>query len=423
LQRGLAAALLCATAVSLAASAEDALNSNDKPVNADTNPEDRFKKKTDHSEGNFVPVVGGSTDIGIGGGYFANFARLSEGFDPYLWDIESAGLITFKSGDSGIVVPYADVYAKLTIPRLFGHPIRLEVRPSFTSEQTIHYYGLGNASPSTFPVGTKDTYQEYGRTHPQFDVDLRFKLADHYSGRLGARYIRNYIALNQDSKLVDDMNNGSAEVQSLLHNPGTHNVILLKTGLAWDTRDNEASTYSGAFDTVDLRVSPGGGGPFPYKYGEATLNLRAFVPLRTPWITLAGRLVGSALFGNVPFYELSRFDDTYALGGTGGVRGIPAGRFSGKAKVLGNIELRNELVAFHALGKPLVFGIVGFLDAGRVWTDWGSQSALDGTGLGLHWGTGVGLRLQSGSAFVLRADIAYSPDGPFGGYFSAGQLF
>jgi outer membrane translocation and assembly module TamA len=106
------------------------------------------------------------------------------------------------------------------------------------------------------------------------------------------------------------------------------------------------------------------------------------------------------------------------------VRGVPAGLFWGKAKLFGNVELRAEVLEFHAFGNALLFGLVAFLDAGRLWADFSAQPALDGDGLGLHYGAGGGLRLQSGSAFVLRADVAWSPDArPIGGYFSAGQLF
>jgi hypothetical protein len=36
----------------------------------------------------------------------------------------------------------------------------------------------------------------------------------------------------------------------------------------------------------------------------------------------------------------------------------------------------------------------------------------------------LGLRVQKGKAFVVRADVAWSPDArPIGGYFTAGQLF
>jgi outer membrane protein assembly factor BamA len=162
----------------------------------------------------------------------------------------------------------------------------------------------------------------------------------------------------------------------------------------------------------------------PYRYAQATADVRFYIPLWMPRIILAARAAGDVLYGAPPFYELARFEDTYAIGGLNGVRGVPAQRYYGKVKALGNVELRTELVSFHALGKPLIFGIVGFLDGGRVWADTRPQPELDGRGIGLKYGVGGGLRLQSGSAFVIRADVAWSPDAtPVGGYFAAGQMF
>jgi len=184
------------------------------------------------------------------------------------------------------------------------------------------------------------------------------------------------------------------------------------------------STHEGSYETLDLRLSPGGIEPLPHRYGQAMAAIRVFIPIWKPRITLALRAVGDWLFGAPPFYELSRFDTTYALGGQNGVRGIPAQRYSGKIKAFGNIELRTEIVSFHAFGKPFGFGMVAFLDGGRVWTDVEPHPELDGVRVGLKYGVGGGLRLRSGSAFVLRADIAWSPDAmPVGGYFSAGEMF
>ncbi len=201
-------------------------------------------------------------------------------------------------------------------------------------------------------------------------------------------------------------------------------MVLFKYGLQVDTRDNETSSHSGTFDSFDVKLSPGGTQAFPYRYGEATVNLRAFVPLGTPRVTLAARVVGDWMFGNVPFYELARFDDTYALGGTTGVRGVPAQRYYGKLKAFGNLELRLEVATFRALGKSLTLGVVPFFDAGRLWADTNAHPDLDGRGLGLKYGAGGGLRVQSGSSFVIRLDVAGSPDAtPVSGYFSAGQMF
>jgi len=75
--------------------------------------------------------------------------------------------------------------------------------------------------------------------------------------------------------------------------------------------------------------------------------------------------------------------------------------------------------------KALVLGLAAFLDGGRSWTELGrAHPELDGTGLGLKYGVGGGLRLQEGRTFLLRLDLAWSPDArPLGAYFAAGQIF
>lgn len=415
---------------STAAFAVDPLNSNnrtdDKPPPITAPPDSSHPDdEPAHNEVNIVPVAGGSTDLGFGGGYFAGIARVKKGVVPYLWNIDSSGLITFKySARAGFTSPYQDLYLRLTVPRLFGSPLRLEIRPSYTWE-SIDYFGMGNAS-SRKAADDNDNpeYSKYKRGHPQFDVDVRTRIVDHLAGRVGFRYIYNAIRVDQDSQLAEDQRSGSAEVKRLIGDTESHSVALFKYGLQFDTRDNETSTHSGTFDTLDLKLSPGGTGAFPYRYGEATVNLRGFVPLGTPRVTLAARVVGDWMFGNVPFYELARFDDTFALGGTTGVRGVPAQRYYGKRKLLGNVELRLEVATFRALGKSLTLGVVPFFDAGRLWADSNAQPELDGRGWGLKYGYGGGLRLQSGSSFVIRLDVAASPDAsPVSGYFSAGQMF
>jgi hemolysin activation/secretion protein len=107
------------------------------------------------------------------------------------------------------------------------------------------------------------------------------------------------------------------------------------------------------------------------------------------------------------------------------VRGVPAQRYYGKVKVFGNLEAIGELLPFTVKDKPFILGAAVFLDAGRTWTELGqSNPQLDGTGLGLKYGVGAGLRLQQGRTMLLRFDVAWSPDAnPIGAYFSAGEIF
>jgi outer membrane protein assembly factor BamA len=201
-------------------------------------------------------------------------------------------------------------------------------------------------------------------------------------------------------------------------------VALFIYGLQVDTRDSEVTPHSGTFDEAKIKWSPGGGNDsLPFRYGEASLNVREYIPIG-PRVTLAGRIVGDLLFGDPPFVELPRFEDTYAVGGVNGVRGVPQERYYGKVKIFGNVEVRARLFDFRFLSKPMSIGVEAFFDGGRVWADTGWHPELDGTGVELKYGVGGGVRLTSGSAFVLRADAAWSPDArPIGAYVAAGEMF
>lgn len=384
--------------------------------------------KTAKTEVTALPLFGGDSDIGLGGGFLLSVARVDPKYAPYRWAIDSTGLITFKSAPSGGVdVPYQDYVVKLTLPHLVKDRLRLELRGSFNWLSSVKYYGLGNASRLDPPLSDLPSprYYQFERIDPSLRATLRVAVASGLSFIVGAMYTHNWIEAPPDGKLANDMRSGSPAVKALLGGTAPHGVLKLEYGVLFDRRDNEVSTKRGVFHQATVRLSPGGPGLFlPYRFGEANVTVRFFVPLGTPRVVLAFRGVVDLLFGDVPFYELALFEDTNAIGGVNGVRGVPAQRYYGKAKVLGNLEVRTDIVDFKLFKKPYKLGVVGFFDAGRVWTDYEPHPELDGTGFGLKYGVGGGVRLQSGESFVLRVDVAWSPDAlPIGAYFGAGQLF
>jgi hypothetical protein len=405
--------------------ADDPLNSSAQPRrDSDSN------KPGPHNEFNLVPAAGGTTDIGVGGGYFTGVTRVAEGAVPYIWDLESAGFVTFaRAQDGGLIVPYQDVYVDFTVPRFLGQPLRLEMRPEYSWETRLNYYGLGNGSTTAGPPAAGMKYSTYGRLHPYIPVDIRWRIVDHVAGHAGVAFEQSWLQVASDSKLAIDQRTGTPEVKRLLGSFSPHGVATLTYGAQWDNRDNEVSSHRGMFHTLDAKVSPGESSvsELRYRYVEFTANARVFVPVWKEQAVLAARLVADAFLGNPPFYQLSEFNngyETYAIGGLYGVRGVPAQRYYGKLKVFENAELRTELVSFHALGHKVVFGVMAFFDGGRVWADTTSQPQLDGRGVGLKYGLGGGVRFASGSAFVLRADVAYSPDAtPVSAYVAAGQMF
>ena len=94
-----------------------------------------------------VPLFGGDTDIGIGAGVIASVARVDPAFDPFRWKIEGAAFGTVKLEDGRRpTAPFQDVFVVLARHGLFGDRLRLQLRPSFTRETNLRYYGVGNAS-------------------------------------------------------------------------------------------------------------------------------------------------------------------------------------------------------------------------------------------------------------------------------------
>jgi hypothetical protein len=376
-------------------------------------------------EFNIVPIAGGDSDVGLGFGEVSDVASLRPGQPGYWWKVESGAFITFKLRDGDIINPYQDYYLLWTLPNLTASErLRLEVRPAYTNESTLKYYGIGNASPlpsATSPV--EDA--EYQRMHPTLSVEARYRVFEHFYVMLGSVYTHNWLTVRPTTILGQQQAAGPAEVRAILGNFDSHGVELLEAEAQLDTRDSETVTEHGQFHTVLLRLSPHLGSSLPYGYERLTLTSRFYGTVVRRWLSVSFRLVGDVLEGSPPFYELARFDETPAIGGGKAVRGVPAQRYYGKVKLFENFEVRSELLPFTFRHKPMVLGVAAFVDGGRSWTELGhSHPELDGGGLGLKYGIGGGLRLQQGKTFVVRADVAWSPDAqPIGAYFAAGEIF
>jgi len=416
--RYLRASVRLVVAVAILTQAVDAVQAQPAPDATATEAKTEF---------GIVPIAGGNTDYGLGGGFLTNLAGLDPAVSPYVWRLEAAAFISFKAKDaapSEWVNPYQDYYFLLTVPHFLHERLRLELRPSYTRETTQRYYGLGNASVA--PPDEIPGRDFYGRAHPTLSARLRWAVAGDLFGELGANYTENWFELDPQSTLANDMTTGAPVVRELLGTASRHGVVLAETALIYDSRDSEIGPRRGQYHQVKLRASPAAGDHLPYQYGQANVTLRFYLPIAalSERLGVAIRLVGDWQFGNVPFYELARYEDTFAFGGVNGVRGIPGQRYYGRIKLFSNVELRARLCDFTLLGKPYALGGALFTDFGRLWTDVAAHPELDGTGLGLKYGLGGGVRVQQGKTFVIRVDAAWSPDArPLGAYLTAGQAF
>jgi hypothetical protein len=376
-------------------------------------------------EFNIIPVAGGDSDIGIAVGQLSSLARLKPGPDLYNWRLESGTFISFKLRDEGIVIPVHDYYLQLTLRDLGpGGRVRLDVRGSYTGRSTLKFYGIGNASPEPPPT-VSNTDKEYGSNYPEAWVRVRVRLRADFELHVGSVSWYDWLDVRPNSILAMDAASGPPDVRRIIGPLGPHAVQLFELGLFYDSRDNEIVTRRGAFHTLTARFSPALADWTPFSYQQVNASTRFYATLVPRWLIVSWRLVGDVLLGQPPFYELARFEEASAIGGAKGVRGVPAERYYGKVKVFQNLEVRSEVLRFYIKGKQYTLGAAGFFDAGRVWTELGrAHPELDGAGIGLKYGVGGGLRLHQGETFVVRGDVAWSPDAkPVAGYFAAGQIF
>jgi outer membrane protein assembly factor BamA len=371
-----------------------------------------------------VPIVDGNSDIGFGGGYIVSYARLPAGYDPYEWRLESAGFVTFKPAQGGGArVPLFDDYVWLHFPHVLKNKLEFRLRGSYTRETNLKFAGLGNASRLLPGLSSSASYYEHTRDHPAARWTALYHVTDALDLGWGAAFTYNWITVPTDTLLAETMRSGTPLERALLGTADDHGSAQFSFGAAFDTRDSYVNTWRGAYFMVRADLAPGGVPSMPYDFARVTSAGSLFVPLVPTRLLFAAHAAADLLFGDVPFYELPRYDDIY-FGGPWGIRGVPGQRYWGKVKVLSNLELRSELLSFRFWNKRNVLGVTAFFDSGRIWTDFASHPELDGRALGLKLGTGAGLRLVAGSSFVLRLDVAYSPDAhPYGIYLTSGQTF
>jgi hypothetical protein len=410
---------LCVTvgAASISAAAEPARSAGGSTSNAapgESGQSDEAPPRD--TEFSLVPFVGGNSDQGFGGGYIASLARLQQHREPYLYRIDTTGSATFASGhDGGLRVPYVDVFLRWKFPHLIPNLLGLELRASFTRETNLGYYGLGNAA--ALPAGYErgDEYFEHERMHPTLRASFEYHPRPLVLS-WGVSYTENRMKVPESTLLAQDMQSDRPYVRDLLGNDRPHGVPQVSFGIGWDTRDDESAPVRGWNIRQEVDLIPGTFGEAHYSYARWTNTVDAFVPLfpKQRRLVFAVRVGTDLLFGHPPFWELPRFDDTFAIGGSRGVRGVPAQRYYGKIKVLSNAELRSELLAMNILGVERRLGLVAFVDSGRLWADYASHPDLDGSGL----------RIASGKTFMLRLDLAWSPEKPgTSGYMLAGHMF
>lgn len=410
--------------------------------------------KPNRTEFGVLPAVNYDSDLGFGFGAIASVARFASGYRPYKWRLELLLQATVKRAPGkGSEFPFHDDYLNMDFPGLLGNRLRITGRVGFRKFANTGYYGFGNDSPSERPWEQIDPdedlaaykaarrFHQFDHIYPLLLANARIRLWDRSSPEqrkriealVGINATYNIVRPYADSKLARDiasLDDGTPDARTLgnlLRGTDPHMLLVFNLGVLFDTRDHEYTPTRGTFTEVSVRSSPGV--QQDLRYAALTLNTAWYRPLVGEYLSFAVRGVADVILGDAPFYELTRFGALQPRDGPGGgwsLRGVPRQRYSGKVKLMQNLELRSLFWKFNIRQQRFAVGAVAFVDAARIWADLRSTelggASIDGRTFKV--GTGGGLRVRWGETFLIRFDGAYSPtEGTPGFYVDVGHVF
>jgi outer membrane protein assembly factor BamA len=224
-------------------------------------------------------------------------------------------------------------------------------------------------------------------------------------------------------------------------NGGSH--FILKLGLIYDTRDNEAAPNKGIWSEILLMAAPDFLSNSSYGFTQLSVAHRQFFTFVPDKLVFAYRLgYQGTILGTAPFYIQPYLFSSYALttkpdglGGSRTIRGVLRNRVVGDGAVNGNLELRWKFWKTYLFKQNFYLGLTGFFDAGMVVQDrpvdqgkiTGNPSFyFDSHNDAPHLSAGLGLRAALNENFIIAVDYGFAldrRDGTSGLYLGIGNIF
>lgn len=384
---------------------------------AETPPETRLEPAG-------LPALAYSTDNGLGIGLLGNLALISPDHNPYRWKLYALGKGTFQRLDDGVHLKAYNAFFDVDFPGLLENRLRFQARASVNRSLNLAYYGVGNINVEVEDAG--EHYHQYERVFPELTAQGRIGVFDRSTEEQRRRLelvvslqaLYSQLTPYEGSLLKEDLATLDTDplAADLLRGTESHALVGAGTGLIWDTRDHESIPLAGG--TISLGLSAAAGTAEDIRYGQLKFDIRRYQAIFDRYLSLAGRMQWDLILGNAPMYVLDGSRDSFSI------RGVRTRRYLGPVKAITSAEVRSMPVQFSLFRQRFLLGGAVFFDAGRVWSAWSGAADLNGGMWAIHTGTGGGLRLQWGEAFLVRFDRAVSPsDETTGTYLVIGAAF
>lgn len=403
-----------------------------------------------------LPVVAFNSDIGFQYGALANLYFFGDGSRYPMYD-HSIYLEWSRStkGNGNNIIQY-DSDGKL-IPG-----IRTTMEASYRTEKALNFYGFNGYQSYYNPNFEDDTHADYmSRVFYRYERKVVRLKADFQGDILGKKlrwlagitYLGSKIATVDINKLNEgkDAADQLPDVPTLYDNYVSWGIIkdseksggnnaFLKTGLVFDTRDNEPNPNSGIWSEALFLFAPSFMGDYEKTATAVILIHRQYFTLLPKRMTFAYRLsYQSKTSGTIPFYMLPYLYDSKdirdGLGGAKTLRGILRNRIVGNGMAFANFEFRWKVLKTQFLKQNFYIALSAFSDMGRVVDPYSFdksntpaqyQNWLNYEKESWHMSFGGGLHFALNDNFIVAVDYgiaAKEQDGTSGLYIGLNFLY
>ncbi len=407
-----------------------------------------------------LPVLAYDADMGLQFGALGQVFYYGDGstYPEYKHTIY-AECSWFTKGSSVYQVFYDSKY-------LIPGGIRVTADLDYLPERAVDFYGFnGYETNYQASVTTQGSADYLSRVFYKLERKMYRVMAD-FQGPVAGQKLRwlagiNIIGIQTGTVDISRINRGRKEsdklpdtallydryVQFGLISPKEKNggtTIYLKTGLVFDTRDNESAPNRGVWSEILLLAAPSFLGNSSYNFMRIAVTHRQYITLvKKKLIAACHFSYQGTIAGTTPFYILPYIYNSYSLttkpdglGGAQTIRGILRNRITGDGVAFGNVELRWKFFRSVVMKQNLYLGLTGFLDGGMAMQDHKVNSAgvpaderafYFGRGADrIHLSTGLGLRIAINDNFIISADYGVAinkQDGLSGLYLGIGNIF
>lgn len=418
------------------------------------NDADTSEVKTGWNIG-LLPVISYDSDLGLKYGGLTNIYHYGDGSLYPQYEHSFYFEVSRTTKGSGINQFFYDSESLFS-----GRKIRVSADVSYLTEKALSFYGFNGYQALNNPdFEDQDNDQYISRMFYRIDRKIFRSLLDvqlpvrknlrwlvgagHFNVSVGEVDIEN---LNE-GKAKEDLLPDTISLFSVYRNNGwiAQNesdggiVNYLKTGLVYDTRDNEPNPMKGMFSELLFFTAPQFLGNSEHGYTKMAITHRQYFTIVPKKLSFAYRLsYQGTISGKAPFYmepymilSFSPNVSNEVLGGAKTLRGILRQRILAEDIVYGNFEARWKFVRFRFIKQNFYLALSSFFDTGRA-TDYrpvgdpDNSKYLSGDKESFHSSVGAGFHAAMNENFIVAVDYGRAldkRDGKGGIYIGMNWLF